>query len=233
MHVRDRERLFAAVLDVAFRCGFSVVDPLFGVLLFSAAEEERRPGIWMKCRRQHMLGELTQCGGRQFFALPHAPADSFYVAVACGRYGKPSSASAIRFKEDIARCLWPGERLVPFEGRLAVEGPGGAYRIHFNWEGNGKHASWTADFREAACPIVPTHRSSMRLLRRTPSARSLVETGMAHPAVVERVPDPAERYTLLHFANRKLEKRLPRALVEELKTAVRCGDGSEKREGPT
>jgi hypothetical protein len=126
--------------------------------------------------------------------------------------------------KDLGRFLWPGERIVPFAGRLAVEGQKGAYRFHFDWEGNGNHASWTADFREPECPIIPTRRSSLRMLRRTPSERSLVTAGMGHPAVVELVPDPVERYTMLHFANRKLLRRLPRGLLEELKAAAGKGE---------
>lgn len=218
--VQERERLFGALLGVAQKHGLSLADPLFGVLWATPAEEERRANVWMRVRRPQLLDDLERRRGRQFCAFHRAESEMCYGVVEVERhFGKASPEEARRFRGDLRRCLWPGERMVPFPGRLVVEGPGGVYRFHFNWEGCGNHAQFTADFREEGCPIVELGRSSMGMLRRTPSARSLVAVGMEHPAVAELVPDPAERYTMLHFANRKLEKRLPRALVAELKAA--------------
>lgn len=187
------------------------------VLDQASAVEEVRPGVWMEARRPSLLDALQRLRGRLFFALPRLAAESFYVVVDTSRSGKPESKRAVKFREELGGCLWPGERIVPFAGRLVVEGPGSAYRFHFNWEGNGKHAAWTADFREPECPIIPTRRSSMRMILRTPSPRSLTEVGMAHPVVVECIPDPADRYASLHFCNRKLTSRVPQEVVEELK----------------
>lgn len=179
--------------------------------------EDVRASVWLKERRPSLLDALQRLGGRLVFALPSVALESFYVVVDASRYGKPESKRAMLFREELGRCLWPGERLVPFAGRLVVEGPKDTYRFHFNWEGNGKHAAWTADFREPECPIIPTRRSSMRMILRTPSPRSLAEVGMAHPVVVECIPDPADRYASLHYCNRKLTGRVPREVVEELK----------------
>lgn len=225
--VRERERLFCALLGLAQRYGFSLADPLFGLLWASPVEEERRPIVWMRGRWPLILDEFQRCGRRQIFALPHGQTESFYVVVEKPCSGKPTSERALRFREDLGRCLWPGERLVAFAGRLALEGPDGAYRIHFNWEDNGKHASWTADFREPECPVIPTHRSPIRMLLRTPSARSLVAVGMEHPVVAECIPDPADRHASLYFCNRKLTKRVPREVVEELKAKKGCAKGTK------
>lgn len=222
--VQERERLFAAVLDAAFRQGFSLVDPLFGVLLATPAEKELRPGMWLKCRRHQILDEVQRYGKRKIYALPHTLSESFYVVLECRRYGKPVAVRALCLKENLLHCLWPGERLVPHLGRLVVEGPGGAYRLHFDWEGNGKHAAWTTDFRDPACPIVPTKRSPHRMVRRTPSPRSLAAVGMGHPVVVACIPDPADRYASLHFRNRKLLRRVPREVIAALESEVRAKD---------
>ena len=227
--IQERERLLAALLGVAQTHGLSLADPLFGLLWMSPAEEERRANVWMKGRRPLLLDDLQRLGRRQFFALSHTSTESFYVVVDASRYGKPESKRAMQFREELGRFLWPGERLVPFAGRLVVEGPEGAYRFHFNWEGNGKHASWTADFREPECPIIPTRRSSMRMLLRTPSPHSLVEVGMLHPVVAECIPDPADRYTSLYFCNRKLLDRVPREVVEQLKAAKKAESRQQGR----
>lgn len=231
MPIEERDRLFAALLGVAQRHGFSLADPLFGVLWATPAEEARRGGIWLRSRRSWLMDDLQRRGHRRFFALLRAEAEAFYIVEDGGkRCGKPKAEKAASFREHLARALWPGERLVPFPGRLIVEGLGGSYRFHFNWEGNGKHARFTADFRESECPIAELGRSSIHMLRRTPSRRSLVDVGMEHPAVVELVPDPAERYTMLYFANRKLRKRLPKALVEELQATMAAGTIASDRE---
>lgn len=130
--------------------------------------EEVQAGVLMKERRPSLLDALQRLGGRLVFALPHVAMESFYVVVEARRYGRPESKRAVQFREELGRCLWSGERLVPFAGRLVVEGQKGAYRFHFNWEGNGKRAAWTADFREPECPIIPTHRSSMRMILKIP-----------------------------------------------------------------
>lgn len=185
----------------------------------------------MGSRRLQLLDNLQRYGHRRIFALPHTGTESFYVVTEGTRDKKPVPGRAVRFREQLQRCLSPGERLVPFAGRLVVEGPDGSYRFHFNWEGNGKHASWTADFREADCPIIPTRRSPIRMLRKTPSVRSLAEVGMAHPVVVECIPDPGDRYASLYFCNRKLTDRVPREVVEELKAKVAAKGAPKETDG--
>lgn len=213
-----------ALLAAARAQGLSIAIPECGKLPGTPEKEGRREGVLLRLRRPRLMDDLQRQGKWQFFSLLRTEKEVFYVVVeGYHSYGKPKAERATSFREHLTRVLWPGERIIPFQGRLVVEGPGGAYRFHFNWEGNGKHARFTADFREPECPIVELGRSSIRMLRRTPSQRSLVEVGMSNPAVVELVPDPAERYTLLHFANRKLRKRLPRALVEELQAAMAAG----------
>lgn len=219
-HIRHREKILEGLVEVARKLGLSIADPFYGVLLLTAPDADRRAECWMKCRRAQLTEWLLRQGGRQCFALPRTTVEARYVVVDHPHgYGRPVSAQAGRFRAVVRKGLFPGETLEPHRGWVTVKGPDGCYKIQLSWEGNGKHARFTADFREVGCPIIELGRSSVRMARRTESVRSLVAVGMEQPTVMELVPDPAERYMLLYFANRKLEKRLPRALVEELKAA--------------
>lgn len=213
---RDREEVFGALLDVARELGLSIADPLLGVVLATPPEAERRAEWWLKGRRQQLTAWLFSQGGIGIVALPGGETEARYAVVNAERYGKPTSDQATGFLSVLKKGLFPDETLELHRGWVTVAGPGGVYRIQFDWEGNGKHARFTADFREEGCPIVEFGRSSAVMAKRTPSARSLVEAGMEHPVVADCIPDPADRYASLHFGNRKLTKRVPREVIDEL-----------------
>lgn len=225
-HVRDREKLFAALLVFARRNGLSIADPCFGFLLITPQDDSIRERTWMRLRRMDILDwikQTTKPGPSCLFSLGEHKAESFYVLVGGGRYGKPQSKMALRFREVLKEALYPDENLELFRGRVVIAGPNEAYRIHFNFEGCGKHAGFTADFRDPSCPIVPLGRISIRMLRhQMRCARNSPPPGMFDPRIMERIPDPADRYASLLLKNHKLFRRVPRAIIEELKN--RGGD---------
>lgn len=196
--------------------------PIFGEQFRAALGKVKSVG-WLAKRRGQLAEWLRNEGKYHVFRLPRGVEEARYVIVDSWQCGKPTAARAVRFRELLKSQLLPGESLELHRGWVTVSGPGGEGHMQISWEGNGKHACFTADFRELGCPIVELGRSSIRLATQTRSKRSLVAVGMENPTVVELVPDPAERYTLLHFANRKLRKRLPRALVEELQAGAAAG----------
>lgn len=213
---RDREEVFGALLDVARELGWSIADPLFGVVLATPPEADRRAEWWLKGRRQQLTAWLFSQGGIWIVALPSGETETRYAVVNAERYGKPTPEQAAGFRSALKKGLFPDETLELHRGRVTVAGPGGAYRIQFDWEGNGKHSRFTVDFRGEGCPIVELGRSPAVMAKRTPSARSLVAVGMEHPVVAKCIPDPADRYASLHFCNRKLTKRVPREINEKL-----------------
>ncbi|MBR1836235.1 MAG: hypothetical protein IJ783_03005 [Kiritimatiellae bacterium] len=217
-HVRDRDNLFAALLGFARKNGLSIADHCFGLLLLSAERESIQGLTWLRLRRNQVTEWIGQMySGMFLYSLcRHGPED-FYVVCAGKRFEKPESVEAATFREALGQAMYPDERLETHRGRVVIAGPGESYRLHFNWEGSGKHAEWTADFREPSCPIVPLSRIPTRLLRRRGWGGGIVPVGMFDPRVVALLPDPADRYASLALANRKLKERIPRALFEELR----------------
>jgi hypothetical protein len=202
--------------------------PLFGEQFRAALGKAKSVG-WVAKRRGQLAEWLRSEGQYHVFRLPRGVEEARYVVVDSWNYGRPTAERAARFLELLKSRLLPGESMELHRGWVTVTGPDGEGHVQVGWEGNGKHSRFTADFREPECPILELGRSSIRLATQTRSKRSLVAAGMEHPSVVELVPDPAERYTLLHFANRKLWKRLPRALVEELQTTMAAEKNASDR----
>lgn len=222
-HVRYRENLFAALLGFARKNGLSIADPHLGLLLLTPATAVARNPAWMRLRKIDILDWLLKTlhpGPSGLLSLCEQNAESFFAFVAGGRYGVPAGKTAVSFRNALKESLYPDERLELFRGRVVVAGPDGSYRIHFNWEGCGKHSGWTADFSDPACPIVPLLRISTRLLKKQAGGLKAVPPGMFDPRIVERIPDPADRYASLVLGNRKLRDRVPRAILEEAGVAV-------------
>ncbi len=143
--------------------------------------------------------------------------EAFYAVVWGRRYsGRPSEQSAVAFMNALRDNLEPDERLELNCGRIVIVGPDNAYRIHFNFEGCGKHAGFTADFRDPSCPIVTLGRISMRMLRRQVGCPDAPPAGMFNPDIIACIPDPVDRYASLLLNNQKLAKRIPKTLREEL-----------------
>ena len=219
-HVRNREILFAALLGFARRHGLSIADPTFGFLLITPQDDSLRERTWMRLRRIDILDwirQTTRLGPSCLYALGEYGAESFYVLVGGGRYGKPESKMALRFRDALKDALYPDEQLELFRGRVVIAGPNEAYRIHFNWEGCGKHSGWTADFTDSECPIVPLGRISIRMLKKRVGEFKAFPIGMFDPRIMEMIPDPADRYASLALGNHKLAKRIPREVLEEFK----------------
>ena len=217
-HVRDRENMFAALLGFARKHGLSIADPCFGLILLTSEREDIRGSTWLRLRRQQVTEWFSQTNSKVgLICLGTHLAEDYYVAVHGPRYGTVTSSSAVRFRETVKETLFPDEKLEFHQGRIVLVGPGGAYKIHFDWEGCGKNAGWTADFRDADCPIIPLGRISARMLRRKYSRDRGFPVGMFDPRVVACIPDPGDRYASLALFNHKLTKRVPRDVVEELK----------------
>lgn len=217
-HVRDRENMFAALLGFARKHGLSIADPCFGLILLTSEREDIRGPTWLRLRRQQVTEWFSQTNSKVgLICLGTHLAEDYYVAVHGRRSGTVASSSAVRFRETVKETLFPDEKLEFHRGRIVLVGPGGAYKIHFDWEGCGKTAEWTADFREPDCPIVPLGRMSARLLRKRRCRDRGFPVGMFDPRVVACIPDPADRYASLALFNHKLTKRVPRDVVEELK----------------
>ena len=220
-HVRDRENLFKALLGFARKNGLSIADPMFGLILVTPSDEAVRNKTWMRLRRIDVLDWILRTSKPRpntCFSLCEHGAETFYSFLSGGWYGKPTSDAAIAFRDTLKEARFPDERLELFRGRVVIAGPNGAYRIHFNWEGCGKNAGCTADFTDPACPIVPLGRISIRLLRKRVVEFKTIPSGMFDPRVVERIPDPVDRYASLVLGNRKLTDRVPREIIAELKT---------------
>lgn len=217
-HVRDRENMFAALLGFSRKHGLSIADPCFGLLLLTSEREDIRGLTWLRLRRQQVADWFSQMVGKtSLFCMGHHWNEDYYIVVHGRKSGKTNSEAAIRFRNAVREISFPDERLEPFPGRIDLVGPDHAYTIHFNWEGCGKTAEWTADFREPDCPIVPLGRISARLLRKRRCRDEGFPVGMFDPRVVACIPDPADRYASLALFNHKLTKRVPRDVVEELK----------------
>ncbi len=220
-HVRDRENLFATLLGFARRNGLSIADPSFGFLLITPQNDSIRERTWMRLRRIDILDwikQTTKPGPSRLFSLGEHNAESFYALVGGGCYGKPQSKMALRFREALKEALFPDEHLELFRGRVVIAGPNEAYRIHFNWEGCGKQSGWTADFTDPEAPIVPLGRISIRMLKKHVVEFKRFPPGMFDPRIMERIPDPADRYASLALWNHKLTKRIPREILDDYKT---------------
>ena len=219
-HVRNRENLFAALLGFARRKGLSIADPCFGFLLITPQDDSIRERTWMRLRRIDILDWIQQTAKPSpscLFSLGEHDAESFYVLVGDARYGKPQSKMALYFREALKEALYPDEHLELFRGRIAIAGPNEAYRIHFNWEGCGKHSGWTADFTDPESPIVPLGRISIRMLKKHVEELKVFPLGMFDPRIMERIPDPVDRYASLALWNHKLTKRIPREVLDDYK----------------
>lgn len=175
----------------------------------------------LRIRRRQIMAHVNFSGSDFMpIRLFDSGSESFYVVVQRGRYGKLSESSANRFRELLSSELDAGEYLELHLGRIVICGQNGAYRIHFNFEGCGKHAGFTADFRDPSCPIVKLGRISIRMLRhQVRCARNSPPPGMFDPRIMERIPDPADRYASLLLKNHKLFRRVPRAIIEELENS--------------
>ena len=216
-HVRDRETIFAALLEFARKHGLSIADPCFGLLLLTSEREDIRGLTWLRLRRQQVIDWFSQMVKQVGIScLGHHEAEDYYVVVHGRKSGTAASSSAIRFHDSVKEVLFPDEMLEFHSGRIVLVGPGGIYKIHFNWESCGKNAEWTADFREPDCPLVLLRRISIRQLRRLYPSEAGFPVGMFDPRVVDCIPDPADRYASLALFNHKLTKRVPRNVVEEL-----------------
>lgn len=223
-HVRNRENLFSALLGFARKNGLSMADPVFGLLLVTPPDETVRNKTWMRLRRIDVLDWLLRTAKprpKACFSLCKHGAEAFYAFVAGGRFGNPTSDAAIAFRDTLKEALFPDERLELFRGRIVIAGPNGAYRIHFNWEWGGKHAEFTADFTDSACPIVPLGRISTWLLHKRVVKFETTPSGMFDTRVMERIPDPVDRYASLVLGNRKLADRVPREIIAGLKTKTK------------
>ncbi len=216
-HVHDREKVFAALLLLARKHGFSIADPCFGLLLLTSADETARGQTWLRLRRIQIVDWFSQMAeGVWLMCLGHHGSEDYYIAVHGRRDGKTSSVSAIRFRSSLENVLYPDEHLEFHRKRVVIVGPGEAYKIHFNWESCGKHAGWTADFRHPDCPIIPLGRISARMLRKRYGRENGFPVGMFDSRIVESIPDPADRYAYLALFNHKLKKSVPRDVMEEL-----------------
>jgi len=174
---------------------------------------------FINIRKAPILSRLISALPRMmtFRLFKPVAAECFYVVVLGQRYGgKPSASPAIRFMDVLRESLLPTEHLEFHNGRIVLVGISGTYRLHFNFEGYGKHAGWTADFRDPACPIVPLRRISIRMLRKQKGHSDTPPRGMFDPRIIACIPDPADRYASLLLGNHKLTERVPREILEEV-----------------
>ena len=224
-HIRDRETLFTNLLGFARRNGLSIADPICGLLLVTPVNEQLRGQTWLRLRKVEVLEWLFRSGAgcHHIFHLFTHDTESFFVGSNQTRNGRPESPAAIHFREKVKEALLPDETLELHWGRVSILGPEESYRIHLNWEGCGRNAEFTADFRDPACLIVRHKRIPARVMWRRglvggidPSA----PIGMFDPRIVALIPDPVDRYASLCLFNHKLTERVPREIVEELRRRI-------------
>lgn len=220
--------LFGALLGVARARGLSIAAPERGLLLGTPEEPEKRAEAWMTLRKREIIPQIQKAKGFDVLPLGRTATELCFVVLVSEMTlwwegnGRPS-----RLLELVTNALYPDERLECHLGWLSVVGPNGVYRLNFNWEVRGKHDPRIPDFRKPGCPMVRVRRATYRMSLRASQEKSLVEVGLFHPAVVECIPDPLDRFVSLRLANHRLTDRVPREVVEELK-AAKARDAAEK-----